>query len=212
MKSDIQCLISAGPTREWIDPVRFISNPSSGKMGYALAQSARKLGMEVILVSGPVNLNAPEGVRRIMVETAEEMNDVMLRQFHNSQLTIMSAAVCDHRPNTTLMHKLKKSLQLPHLELVPNPDILENLGKIKKRSQILVGFAAETENHLVNAKAKIQKKNLDWIALNDVSSQGQGFQSDFNTITILSKDGKKVILEQNTKFFLADKILEIVSA
>ena len=212
MKSDIQCLISAGPTREWIDPVRFISNPSSGKMGYALAQSARKLGMEVILVSGPVSLNAPEGVTRIMVETAEEMNDVMLRQFHNSQLTIMSAAVCDHRPKTTLMHKLKKSLQLPHLELVPNPDILENLGKIKKRSQILVGFAAETENHLVNAKAKIEKKNLDWIALNDVSSEDQGFQSDFNTITILSKDGKKVILEQNTKFFLADKILEIVSA
>ena len=89
MKSDIQCLISAGPTREWIDPVRFISNPSSGKMGYALAQSARKLGMEVILVSGPVSLNAPEGVTRIMVETAEEMNDVMLRQFHNSQLTII---------------------------------------------------------------------------------------------------------------------------
>ena len=212
MKSDIQCLISAGPTREWIDPVRFISNPSSGKMGYALAQSARKLGMEVILVSGPVSLNAPEGVTRIMVETAEEMNDVMLRQFHNSQLTIMSAAVCDHRPKTTLMHKLKKSLQLPHLELVQNPDILKNLGKIKKRSQILVGFAAETENHLVNAKAKIEKKNLDWIALNDVSSEDQGFQSDFNTITMLSNDNKKVILEQNTKFFLADKILEIVSA
>ena len=212
MKSDIQCLISAGPTREWIDPVRFISNPSSGKMGYALAQSARKLGMEVILVSGPVNLNAPEGVRRIMVETAEEMNDVMLSQFRNSQLTIMAAAVCDHRPKATLMHKLKKYLQSPHLELVPNPDILENLGKIKKRSQILVGFAAETENHLVNAKAKIQKKNLDWIAVNDVSRRGLGFQSDFNTITMLSKDENKVILEQNTKFFLADKILEIVSA
>ena len=212
MKSDIQCLISAGPTREWIDPVRFISNPSSGKMGYALAQSARKLGMEVILVSGPVNLNAPEGVRRIMVETAEEMNDVMLNQFRNSQLTIMSAAVCDHRPRTTLMHKLKKYLQLPYLELVPNPDILENLGKIKKRSQILVGFAAETENHLVNAKAKIQKKNLDWIAVNDVSRRGLGFQSDFNTITMLSKDDNKVILDQNTKFFLADKIIEIVSA
>jgi phosphopantothenoylcysteine decarboxylase/phosphopantothenate--cysteine ligase len=212
MKSDIQCLISAGPTREWIDPVRFISNPSSGKMGYALAQSARKLGMEVILVSGPVNLNAPEGVRRIMVETAEEMNDVMLSQFRNSQLTIMSAAVCDHRPRTTLMHKLKKYLQLPYLELVPNPDILENLGKIKKRSQILVGFAAETENHLVNAKAKIQKKNLDWIAVNDVSRRGLGFQSDFNTITMLSKDDNKVILDQNTKFFLADKIIEIVSA
>jgi len=212
MKSDIQCLISAGPTREWIDPVRFISNPSSGKMGYALAQSARKLGMEVILVSGPVNLDAPEGVRRIMVETAEEMNDVMLNQFRNSQLTIMSAAVCDHRPRTTLMHKLKKYLQLPYLELVPNPDILENLGKIKKRSQILVGFAAETENHLVNAKAKIQKKNLDWIAVNDVSRRGLGFQSDFNTITMLSKDDNKVILDQNTKFFLADKIIEIVSA
>jgi len=212
MKSDIQCLISAGPTREWIDPVRFISNPSSGKMGYALAQSARKLGMEVILVSGPVNLDAPEGVRRIMVETAEEMNDVMLSQFRNSQLTIMSAAVCDHRPRTTLMHKLKKYLQLPYLELVPNPDILENLGKIKKRSQILVGFAAETENHLVNAKAKIQKKNLDWIAVNDVSRRGLGFQSDFNTITMLSKDDNKVILDQNTKFFLADKIIEIVSA
>ena len=212
MKSDIQCLISAGPTREWIDPVRFISNPSSGKMGYALAQSARKLGMEVILVSGPVNLDAPEGVRRIMVETAKEMNDVMLSQFRNSQLTIMSAAVCDHRPRTTLMHKLKKYLQLPHLELVPNPDILENLGKIKKRSQILVGFAAETENHLVNAKAKIQKKNLDWIAVNDVSRRGLGFQSDFNMITMLSKDDNKVILDQDTKSFLADKIIEIVSA
>ncbi|MDG1138534.1 MAG: phosphopantothenoylcysteine decarboxylase [Opitutales bacterium] len=210
MKSDIQCLISAGPTREWIDPVRFISNPSSGKMGYALAQAAQKRGIEVTLVSGPVNLKVPDGVRSIMVETAQEMNDAMQALFEKADVTIMAAAVCDHRPQSKHGHKLKKNQHPSYIKLEANPDILESLGRRKKSSQILVGFAAETENHLVNAMTKIHNKNLDWIALNDVSRKGLGFQSDFNAITMLSKDEETVILDRDTKLVIASRILKLL--
>jgi len=210
MKSDIQCLISAGPTREWIDPVRFISNPSSGKMGYALAHAAHNLGIKVTLVSGPVNLKVPDGVCSIMVETAQEMNDAMQELFEKTDVTIMSAAVCDHRPQIKHTQKLKKNRQSSYIQLEANPDILESLGKRKKSSQVLVGFAAETENHLANAMTKGRKKNLDWIALNDVSSRGLGFQSDFNAITMLSKDEKTVIFDRDTKLVIASRILKLL--
>lgn len=209
MKNEVHCLISAGPTREWLDPVRFISNPSSGKMGYALANAANARGFKVTLVSGPVTLPCPSGVERIMVNTAVEMNEVMGQHYPTSSLTIMSAAVCDHRPKNIHQQKIKKDKVTEAIELVPNPDILLNLGKQKRMDQILVGFAAETENHIAHAKIKLQKKNLDWIAVNDVS-ENQGFEADDNEITLISYHGQSIIFEKEDKISLAKKILDLV--
>ena len=209
MKKAVKCLISAGPTREWLDPVRFISNPSSGKMGYALAKAAVESGMEVILVSGPVSLPCPENVERKMVNTASEMNELMKNYFPSANLTIMSAAVCDHRPASTDHHKVKKLEVGKNIALVPNPDILEGLGKIKRPGQILVGFAAETERHLENGKKKLRQKNLDWIAVNEVA-EGKGFESDKNEITMISSSGQSIFFERGGKLLLARKILDAV--
>ena len=209
MKNEVHCLISAGPTREWLDPVRFISNPSSGKMGYALANAAKARGFKVTLVSGPVTLPCPSGVERIMVNTAVEMNEVMSQHFPASSLTIMTAAVCDHRPKVFHEQKIKKDKVSESIELVPNPDILLNLGKYKRMDQILVGFAAETENHIAHAKIKLQQKNLDWIAVNDVSGT-QGFEADDNELTLISNDEQSIIFEKENKISLAKKILDLV--
>ena len=209
MKNEVHCLISAGPTREWLDPVRFISNPSSGKMGYALANAAKARGFKVTLVSGPVTLPCPSGVERIMVNTAVEMNEVMAQHFPASSITIMSAAVCDHRPKVFHEQKIKKDKVSESIELVSNPDILLNLGKHKRMDQILVGFAAETENHIAHAKIKLQQKNLDWIAVNNVSGN-QGFESDDNEITLISNDEQSIIFEKEDKISLAKKILDLV--
>ena len=209
MKNEVHCLISAGPTREWLDPVRFISNPSSGKMGYALANAAKARGFKVTLVSGPVTLSCPSGVERIMVNTAVEMNEVMSQHFPASSLTIMTAAVCDHRPKVLHEQKIKKDKVSESIELVSNPDILLNLGKHKRMDQILVGFAAETENHIAHAKIKLQQKNLDWIAVNDVSGN-QGFESDENELTLISNDEQSIIFEKEDKISLAKKILDLV--
>jgi len=209
MKNEVHCLISAGPTREWLDPVRFISNPSSGKMGYALANEANARGFKVTLVSGPVTLPCPSGVERIMVNTAVEMNEVMAQHFPASSITIMSAAVCDHRPKVFHEQKIKKDKVSESIELVSNPDILLNLGRSKRMDQILVGFAAETENHIAHAKIKLQQKNLDWIAVNNVSGN-QGFESDDNEITLISNDEQSIIFEKEDKISLAKKILDLV--
>ena len=209
MKNEVHCLISAGPTQEWLDPVRFISNPSSGKMGYALANAAKARGFKVTLVSGPVTLPCPSGVERIMVNTAVEMNEVMAQHFPASSITIMSAAVCDHRPKVFHEQKIKKDKVSESIELVSNPDILLNLGKHKRMDQILVGFAAETENHIAHAKIKLQQKNLDWIAVNNVSGN-QGFESDDNEITLISNDEQSIIFEKEDKISLAKKILDLV--
>ena len=209
MKNEVHCLISAGPTREWLDPVRFISNPSSGKMGYALANAAKARGFKVTLVSGPVTLSCPSGVERIMVNTAVEMNEVMSQHFPASSLTIMTAAVCDHRPKVLHEQKIKKDKVSETIELVSNPDILLNLGKYKRMDQILVGFAAETENHIAHAKIKLQQKNLDWIAVNDVSGS-QGFEADENELTLISNDEQSIIFEKEDKISLAKKILDLV--
>ena len=209
MKNEVHCLISAGPTREWLDPVRFISNPSSGKMGYALANAANARGFKVTLVSGPVTLPCPSGVERIMVNTAVEMNEVMSQHFPASSLTIMTAAVCDHRPKVFHEQKIKKDKVSESIELVSNPDILLNLGKYKRMDQILVGFAAETENHIAHAKIKLQQKNLDWIAVNDVSGI-QGFEADDNELTLISNDEQSIIFEKENKISLAKKILDLV--
>ena len=209
MKNEVHCLISAGPTREWLDPVRFISNPSSGKMGYALANAAKARGFKVTLVSGPVTLPCPTGVDRIMVNTAVEINEVMGHHFPLSSLTIMTAAVCDQRSAIVHQQKIKKDMLSETIELVPNPDILLNLGKQKRMDQILVGFAAETENHIAHAKIKLQQKNLDWIAVNDVSGN-QAFESDDNQLTLVSKHGQSIIFEKEDKISLAKKILDLV--
>ena len=206
----MNCLISAGPTREWIDPVRFLSNPSSGKMGYALARAAVDRGMQVTLVSGPTALKAPAGAEVLYVETAREMQEAMSQRFAKADLIIMAAAVSDHRPETRSKQKQKKEQMRMTLDLVANPDILMELGKQKKNWQTLVGFAAETENLLPNARRKLREKNLDWIVANDVSEKDRGFQSDFNKIFLLSKEQNEMDFEYQEKNSLARKIMEIL--
>ena len=206
----MNCLISAGPTREWIDPVRFLSNPSSGKMGYALARAAVDRGMQVTLVSGPTALKAPAGAEVLYVETAREMREAMSQRFAKADLIIMAAAVSDHRPETRSKQKQKKEQMRMTLDLVANPDILMELGKQKKNGQTLVGFAAETENLLPNARRKLREKNLDWIVANDVSEKDRGFQSDFNKISLLSKEQHEMDFEYQEKNSLARKIMEIL--
>ena len=206
----MNCLISAGPTREWIDPVRFLSNPSSGKMGYALARAAVDRGMQVTLVSGPTALKAPAGAEVLYVETAREMQEAMSQRCAKADLIIMAAAVSDHRPETRSKQKQKKEQVRMTLDLVANPDILMELGKQKKNGQTLVGFAAETENLLPNARRKLREKNLDWIVANDVSEKDRGFQSDFNKISLLSKEQNEMDFEYQEKNSLALKIMEIL--
>ena len=211
MEKKRKCLISAGPTREWIDPVRFISNPSSGKMGYSLARQALHSNFEVQLISGPVSLDAPSGISIEKVETAEEMRLAMHTNFPSADLIIMCAAVCDHRPKVRQFEKIKKDVFPNEIDLVPTTDILMELGKIKKDSQTLVGFAAETENWEQNAIIKMKEKNLDWIALNDVSQKNIGFGSDQNEITMFSSNQKKVKFDCASKEILAKKMLELIT-
>ncbi len=206
----MNCLISAGPTREWIDPVRFLSNPSSGKMGYALAKAALDYGMRVTLISGPTSLTPPQGAELFSVETALEMEEKMNQFFPDSDVIIMSAAVSDHRPETYSPTKQKKQELPGMLELVKNPDILKNLGAKKQKGQTLVGFAAETENHLTNAKTKLSDKNLDWIIVNDVFEKDRGFQSDFNKVILLSKEQNEMDFEYQEKNSLAWKIIDTI--
>ena len=203
-----KCLISAGPTREWIDSVRYLSNPSSGKMGFELARSAVEKGLDVTLVSGPVSLSCPEGVSFVSVETALEMREALINFFAEADLTIMSAAVSDHRPENLGNLKIKKD-QLPdQLKLIPNPDILLELGKLKSSQQILVGFAAESDNHLDNARKKLEGKNLDWIVVNDISNRTIGFESEKNEVTLLSRKNETFTLPLSTKREIASGILQ----
>ena len=203
-----KCLISAGPTREWIDSVRYLSNPSSGKMGFELARSAMEKGFDVTLVSGPVSLSCPEGVNFVSVETALEMREALINFFAEADLTIMSAAVSDHRPENLGNLKIKKD-QLPdQLKLIPNPDILLELGKLKSSQQTLVGFAAESDDHLDNARKKLEGKNLDWIVVNDISNRTIGFESEKNEVTLLSRKNETFTLPLSTKREIASGILQ----
>ena len=210
MAKKLNCLISAGPTREWIDPVRFISNPSSGKMGYALAKEAHTRGFDVNLISGPVGIKPVDGIMLTKVETAEEMRRAMIEKYDSSDLIIMCAAVCDHKPKFKWQQKKKKDQFPQNIEMIPNDDILEELGRRKKEFQSLVGFAAETENGVQNTLQKLKNKNLDWIALNDISNKKIGFNSDFNEITLFSSDGKRVNLDFSKKEDLATQMLELI--
>ena len=200
----MKILINAGPTRESIDPVRFISNHSSGKMGYALAQAAVDAGHEVTLVSGPVTLQEPSGLTDfIRITTAAEMADVMKRLFASADLTILCAAVADYRPKIIASSKLKKTAGDMFLELERTEDIALSLGKVKRPDQMLVGFAAETDNVEFNALKKLEAKNFDWIAANRVGIPGNGFASDTNMIKLYCSDGRMLDLGCSAKLELA---------
>ena len=203
-------LVSAGPTQEPIDPVRFISNRSSGKMGYAIAEAARDRGAEVILVTGPSSLTPPPGVTTVSVNTASEMTDALIRHFASSTVLIMAAAVADFRPKMLAEQKLKKQGRSELvLELEATPDILAMLSA-RRTSQVVVGFAAETEHILSHAKDKLKGKGLDLIIANDITQAGGGFGSDDNAAVIISATGEQKVLDLMPKRRLADEILTAV--
>lgn len=205
-------LVTAGGTREPIDPVRFISNRSSGKMGYALARAAATRGADVTLVSAPTALAVPGGVKIILVETARQMFDAVQEHFPRMDIVIKAAAVADYRPARTAEQKIKKEGESLVVELVKNPDILLELGRRKKPGQVLVGFAAETENLLANARRKLEEKNVDLLVANDVTRPGAGFGTDTNVVKLIYRDGKVVDLPLMEKTVLADRILDAVLA
>ncbi len=181
-------LVTAGPTREPIDPVRFIGNRSSGKMGYAIADAAAKLGADVTLVSGPVSLSAPSGVELLSVETAAEMYEAASGAFADADIAIFSAAVADYRPVKIAEQKIKKADKGMNIEMEKTVDILQTLGTKKKNGQIIVGFALETENELENAKAKLERKNCDLVVLNSLRDKGAGFAGDNNKVTLVTRN------------------------
>lgn len=200
-------LVSAGPTRERIDPVRFLSNRSTGKMGYALAAAAIAQGHAVTLVSGPTHLAPPECVRLIAVESAADMAEAIRREAPAADVVIMAAAVADYRPKDSRPHKLKKSPGELTLVLERTEDILAGLGKAKRENQVLVGFAAETQDLLANAQAKLVAKNCDWIVANDVAKADRGFAADTNAVTLIARDGRIIPLALAPKGELARAIL-----
>ncbi len=205
----MKVVISAGPTREPIDAVRFITNRSSGKMGYALVRAALKRGLQVVLVSGPVCLPVPESdnLEFIQVEKAAEMAIAVKTAAVDAQLVIMSAAVADYRPVKVIAGKMKKSFDLLTVTCERTEDILASLGAVKVPGQILCGFAAESDNLLTNAQEKLQRKNLDWIVANDISRNDRGFGSDKNAVTMLSARGEKVELALADKDHIATEII-----
>jgi phosphopantothenoylcysteine decarboxylase/phosphopantothenate--cysteine ligase len=203
-------LVTAGPTQEPIDTVRFISNPSSGKMGYAIAEAARERGAEVILISGPTNLTPPLGVRLHHVRTAREMRQAVLSAYDVADAVIKAAAVSDYRPKQFIPYKVKKTEDVQTIEFVRNPDILAELGRHKGK-RVLVGFAAETEDLSNNAQKKVQAKHLDMIVANDVSDPQIGFRSDENKVLILHDDGRIEDLPLMSKRELSHAILNRVA-
>ncbi|MDF2571728.1 MAG: coaBC [Sporomusa sp.] len=200
-------LVTAAGTREPIDPVRYIGNRSSGKMGYALAQAAAARGAEVILVSGPSSLPNPPRVTVIQVETAADMRDAVLAEFDTVDVVIKAAAVADYRPELTAEQKIKKTDDRLTISLVKNPDILRELGQ-RKKHQILIGFAAETEDLLAHAQEKLVKKNLDMIVANDVTLPGAGFNIDTNIVKVIHRNGQVEALPQLSKYQVAEILLD----
>ncbi|MGC2331455.1 MAG: bifunctional phosphopantothenoylcysteine decarboxylase/phosphopantothenate--cysteine ligase CoaBC [Candidatus Acidiferrales bacterium] len=202
-------LVTAGPTREDIDPVRFLTNRSSGKMGYALAEAASRRGARVILVSGPTDLTVPGGVDWIPVRSSEEMRNAVRDRSAEADIIIMAAAVSDYRPAASHTQKLKRGEGSLTLQLEPTPDILAELGREKGRS-ILVGFAAETNQIAENARAKLVRKGADMIVANDVTQEGAGFDADTNIVILYLRDGLEIPLPKLPKFEVANRILDQV--
>lgn len=202
-------VVTAGPTQEPIDPVRHISNRSSGKTGFVLAEAAQRRGADVILIAGPTHLQAPPGVQCIRVQTALDMYEAVLQHFEKADIVVKTAAVADFRPKQTVQDKVKKDVATLSIELEPNPDILAELGS-QKRHQVLVGFAAETQDLIQNARQKVQRKNLDLIVANDVSDPTIGFASEYNRVHILDAAGQIEDLPKMTKMRMAEHILDRV--
>jgi phosphopantothenoylcysteine decarboxylase/phosphopantothenate--cysteine ligase len=202
-------LVSAGPTCEDLDPVRYITNRSSGKMGYAVAETAAKRGAKVILVSGPVNLDTPAGVERIDVRTAEEMRQAVRQRFADASIAILAAAVADYRPAQPHAEKIKKGSVPLSISLEPTADILAEVAK-NKGNKIVVGFAAETDHVAENARKKLASKNADLIVANDVTAEGAGFDRDTNVVTLFSRDGRDLALPKMPKIEVAQRILDEV--
>ena len=208
----LRVAVTAGPTHEYIDPVRFISNPSSGKMGYAIAEEAWRRGAEVTLITGPTALRRPAGIKIVEVTSADEMFDACMEASESAEVIVKAAAVGDYRPAERAEQKIKRGgKDTMTLELVQNRDIAAELGRRKRPGQLLVGFAAETQNVLENAQKKMAEKNLDMIVSNDVLAPGAGFAVDTNAVTIMAR-GAEPVRFSGTKDETASRILDSVSA
>jgi phosphopantothenoylcysteine decarboxylase/phosphopantothenate--cysteine ligase len=205
-------LVTAGPTREPLDPVRVLTNRSTGTMGYALARAAAERGGDVTLVSGPTSLAPPDGVETIDVETATDMNEAVQARRDTADLVLMAAAVADYTPDEVASTKRKKNENGLALHLHRTPDILKTLGDNKRPNQLLVGFAMETGDGLENARRKLTEKNLDWIVLNDLTEEGAGFGTSTNRVTLLARDGSTEDLPLMSKPEVAEAILDRVLA
>lgn len=203
----LKILVTAGPTHEPLDPVRYISNPSSGKMGYAIAEQARLRGAEVTLISGPTKLNPPHGVKVIPCKQAREMNELVQQRLPACDVLVMVAAVGDFSAEKVQKEKIKKNGDPLVLKLMPNPDILQEVAKIKT-DQFIVGFAAESQNVVQSAQEKLKKKKLDLIVANDISAPGIGFESDSNQVTLIDKQGTIDSLPRLSKREIADVLLD----
>lgn len=203
-------LVTAGPTLSPIDPVRFITNRSSGKMGYAIAEEARDRGANVTLISGPTKLEKPFGINLIDISTNNEMYNEIVKIYDNQDIVIKAAAVADYKIEKYSEQKIKKSSDKLTLNFIKDTDILKYLGE-RKRRQILVGFAAESNDLLKNAEEKLKNKNLDFIAANDITSEGTGFQSDENKVTLICKDGSIIKLEKMSKRKVACELFNIIN-
>lgn len=208
--SSIRCLITAGPTREYIDPVRFISNPSTGKMGFALAEAALEAGWNVDLVSGPVALEEPDGAILYPIISADEMFHQVDALFDACDVLIMTAAVSDFRPKVQHSGKQKKDDAELTIEFERTTDILKKMTD-RKAHQTVVGFAAETHNLIGSAKKKLQLKNLDWIVANDVAQISTGFASDTNEVILIAADGSFLKLGPSTKKSIAKKLIDLIT-
>lgn len=206
---ETKILITAGPTEEPLDPVRYITNSSSGKMGYALAAAACRRGANVTLISGPTNLPVPPVEKIIRVRTAKEMHRAVIDNYKKANIIIKAAAVADYRPRVSAAEKIKKDQKTLCLELEKNPDIIAEIGK-NKGNRILVGFAMETQNLLANAREKLKVKNMDLIVANNLREEGAGFRTDTNVITIIDRAGKSESFKKMTKFEVAEEILNRV--
>ncbi|MBE6049412.1 MAG: bifunctional phosphopantothenoylcysteine decarboxylase/phosphopantothenate--cysteine ligase CoaBC [Clostridium sp.] len=202
-------VVTAGPTRADLDPVRFISNRSTGKMGYEIAKEARDRGAEVVLISGKTSLDKPKGIEVIDVTTNAEMLEAVLNHYDDADIVIKSAAVADYKAKEVSTQKIKKGEGNLVLELVRDTDILQTIGQ-KKKNQILVGFAAESQNVLENAKGKLERKNLDYIVANDITSKDTGFASSDNRVTIISRSGNVVSLDKMSKREVARNLFDIL--
>ena len=202
-------LITAGPTCEDLDPVRYLTNRSSGKMGYAVAEAAARRGAKVSLVSGPVNLETPSGVERFAVRTAEEMRHAVVDRLPESTIAIFAAAVADYRPAETQTKKMKRNREPLTIRFEPTPDILAEAAQTKGE-RLIVGFAAETEHVAENARKKLAAKNADLIVANDVTAEGAGFDHDTNIVTLFSRDGRDLALPKLSKSAVAQRILDEV--